>query len=305
MNPGNLFFNRNTKLLRSGWRVLIFGALLISPQVLLSSYMTQSGEAGQEVFEVSFAMIATYVMIVIWVVFISWICLRFLDQMSLASLGFDFHANWWREILRGIAIASAMVMAVVIIQAIGGGTRVIPNARWWSGGEVDFAGLFTVGRDITAALALLAVAGTFEELVYRGYPFQTLLRGAPAIVPILLFSILFGFGHWNNPNRTFFSTANTILAGIWLAAAYLRTRSLWFPTALHFTWNWMMGAFFGLPVSGLSIPQHPIFISTSQHPLWLTGGNYGAEGGAATTLVLIVTIFIILKSPVSPSTHHS
>ena len=59
--------------------------------------------------------------------------------------------------------------------------------------------------------------------------------------------------------------------------------------------NWMMGAFFGIPVSGLSIPQHPLFISTSQQPLWLTGGNYGAEGGAAATIVLIFSILIISK----------
>jgi hypothetical protein len=55
----------------------------------------------------------------------------------------------------------------------------------------------------------------------------------------------------------------------------------------------MMGAFFGLPVSGLNIPQHPILISTSESPVWLTGGGYGCEGGAAATIVLITaTIFI-------------
>jgi hypothetical protein len=144
---------------------------------------------------------------------------------------------------------------------------------------------------------LLILAGAFEELVFRGYAFQTLLRGAPAIVPVLLFSIYFGWAHWDNPNRTLFSTANTALAGIWLSIAYLRTRSLWFPTALHFAWNWTMGAFFGIPISGQRIPPHPILVSTSGEPVWLTGGSYGSEGGVAATVVLIIAIVVIWRAP--------
>ena len=155
------------------------------------------------------------------------------------------------------------------------------------------AGLLLTGKDVLLALVLLIVAAALEELAFRGYAFQTLLRAAPPIVPILLLSIYFGYGHWDNPNRTFFSTANTVLAGVWLAVAYLKTRSLWLPTALHFGWNLTMGAVFGLPVSGLIIPQHSILVSTSGAPVWLTGGSYGPEGGAVATIVVIAsTLFI-------------
>jgi membrane protease YdiL (CAAX protease family) len=118
----------------------------------------------------------------------------------------------------------------------------------------------------------------------------------PAIVPILLLSVYFAYGHWENPSRTFFSTANTVLAGVWLSLAYLKTRSLWLPTALHFGWNWTMGAVFGLPVSGLLIPQHPLLISTSGAPLWLTGGSYGPEAGAAATIVVIASTILIWRA---------
>jgi hypothetical protein len=162
---------------------------------------------------------------------------------------------------------------------------------------IDWTGVRTVAVEIVAALVLLILAGAFEELIYRGYAFQTLLRGAPAIVPILLFSIFFGVAHWGNPSRTLFSTVNTALAGVWLSIAYLRTRSLWFPTALHFTWNWVMGAFFGIPVSGLRIPQQTILVSSGGEPVWFTGGSYGSEGGAAATVVLIIAIFVIWRAP--------
>jgi hypothetical protein len=141
----------------------------------------------------------------------------------------------------------------------------------------------------------MVLAGAWEELMYRGYAFQTLLRGAPAFVPILLLSVFFGYAHWENPSRTLFSTINTALAGVWLSIAYLRTRSLWFPTALHFTWNWVMGAVFGIPVSGLQLPRHPLLVSTPG-PDWLAGGSYGSEGGAAATVTLIIAIIVIWRA---------
>src|SRR5205085_4430420 len=131
-------------------------------------------------------------------------------------------------------------------------------------------------ESLCLASLLLVVAAAFEEIVFRGYAFQTLLRDVPAWLPIILLSLLFGLAHWSNPSRTTFSTINTMLAGIWLAVAYLKTRSLWFTTALHFSWNWTMGLFFGLPVSGL--PLRPsLLTANSEAPLWLTGGSYGCE----------------------------
>jgi len=112
MNPLSIFYNRETKLLRSGWRALIFAALLNAPMLLLSSISARTESSGDNVFDVSFAMIATYALIILWTGFISWLCLRFLDRLPISSLGYDFRPGWWREALRGIAMASTMIAAV-------------------------------------------------------------------------------------------------------------------------------------------------------------------------------------------------
>lgn len=272
--------------------------VLALPQWLMSAMFKSSDSAAKSdsVFEVSVAMILVYVILVGWVLLVSWAGLRFLDRLSLRALGFSFHSNWGREVGLGFVISAAMIVAIVALQAIGGGTRVRLNPFWFQAEGVDFAALAWVGKDLLMSLTLLILAGAFEELVYRGYAFQTLLRGVSPVVPILLLSAFFAVGHWNNPSRTTFSTINTVLAGVWLSVAYLKTRSLWFPTALHFGWNWTMGAVFGLPVSGLFIPQHPVLNSTGEAPLWLTGGSYGPEGGAAATIVVIVSIIVIWKT---------
>jgi hypothetical protein len=120
----------------------------------------------------------------------------------------------------------------------------------------------------------------------------------PAIVPILLLSLIFGLLHLGNPNTSMFAIANTVLAGVWLSVAYLKTRNLWFPTALHFTWNWMMGSFFGLPVSGLKTGAGSSFLlATSEAPVWLTGGDYGCEGGAAVTIVVLIGTALLWRAP--------
>ncbi len=296
MNSTEPFINPQTRLLRSGWRAAIFVALFFLPRVILDLLLPPRPAGTAAGFEVSFGMTLTYVVLIVWLMVISWLCLRFLERLKLSSLGFALRSGWGRDVLKGCAMGATMIAAVVAIQTIGGGTRVMVNSRWLNENGFDWAGASAVASATALALVVLILAGAFEELVYRGYAFQTLLRELPEFAPILLFSIFFGLAHWDNPNRTFFSTANTVLAGIWLSLAYLRTRSLWFPTALHFTWNWMMGAFFGLPVSGLRIPEHPILVSTSGDPFWLTGGSYGSEGGAAATLVLLIAIVVVQRA---------
>lgn len=300
MSTTNFFINPETRLLRSGWRALAFMFVLTLPQWLMatifrSSQPVNQPEGGAD-FDVSVTMILVYGILVGWVVLVSWASLRFLDRLNFRALGFSLHSNWRREVLFGFAISVAMIATIVGLQTIGGGTRVQLNPYWFKPEGIDLTALGLVGIDLLMSLALLILAGAFEELVYRGYAFQTLLRGISPVVPIVFLSAFFALGHWNNPSRTAFSTVNTVLAGVWLSVAYLKTRSLWFATALHFGWNWTMGAVFGLPVSGLFIPQHPILNSTSEAPLWLTGGSYGPEGGAAVTIVVIVSIIIIWKT---------
>jgi len=280
----NIFVDPETKHLRAGWRALVFGVVVALPRfaLLLLPARPPSGDSQSPV-DASPATLFVYVLLAGWVLLVSFACLRWLERLPLSSLGYDFREGWWREILGGFAISALMVAVVVGIQFAGGGTHI----------SLNHASLRTIAGGLAMALAVLILAGTFEELLFRGYAFQTLLRGVPAWVPILILSVVFGAAHWSNPDRTLVSTANTVLAGIWLAAAYLRTRGLWFPTALHFGWNWMMGAFFGLPVSGLTVIKEPLLHSTSGSPVWLTGGAYGCEGGIASTIVLTVTIILL------------
>jgi hypothetical protein len=285
MELTSLFINSTTHRLRSGWRVLIYFTVLGLPNIVLG-LVTKSPETSASMtntFDVSWAMIAIYAVMVAWVVFVSIAAFRWLDGASWRAWGYLLHTGWSRDLFAGLLIGLLMIALTVGAQVLGGGTRLHAAAQGFS-----WQGI------ITASL-LLWLAAAFEELVFRGYAFQTLLRDVPAWVPVLLLNMLFGLAHWTNPSRTNFSTINTALAGVWLAVAVMRTRSLWLATGLHFSWNWTMGVLFGLPVSGMRLPYTFLFASSGS-PLWLTGGSYGSEGGVTATLAFTLAALWIWRT---------
>jgi membrane protease YdiL (CAAX protease family) len=283
MKPLSLFINPNTRLLRGGWRLAIFIILMSLPSVIGSLIVNSGSSSTPQPPSVNIVTIIFYCLMIGWTIFVSWLCLRLFENLPLAVLGCLPHRGWGYHLLLGVVISGLMISAVVLIEGIGGMRLGLNSKLSWS----------AMGNEIAASLILFILAAAFEELQFRGYPLQTLLRSLPAFVPVVLFATLFGLAHLANPNHTKLATINTALAGIWLGVAYLKTRSLWFPTALHFSWNWTMGAVYGLPVSGLRLPSQSLLIASDYGPEWLTGASYGPEGGLAASIVLIgATLFI-------------
>lgn len=211
-----------------------------------------------------------------------YVCARFLEGLPWRSLGLTFHAGWLRDLVLGFVIGFASLVVAVAIASRGFNFSI--DATGWSG----------IVRSMIGSGALLFVAALAEEAMFRGYGLQTLSRAKLAWLGVLLTSVPFALVHLSNPNVVRGLTfANTAVAGIWLAAAYLRTRSLWLPLGVHWSWNWALGWFFGLPISGMKVVSNPLIATQDNGPKWLTGGSYGIEGGVACTIALILfTVFL-------------
>jgi len=134
-------------------------------------------------------------------------------------------------------------------------------------------------------------------LAFRGYAFGRAQEVVGPVATALLSSALFGFAHYGNPQATLLSTCNTVLAGLLLAAARVRSRALWMPIGLHFSWNLFLGPVFAFPVSGYTFGMTAVS-SAAAGSAWLSGGDYGPEGGAALTAVLLVGIALLSRLPV-------
>lgn len=220
-----------------------------------------------------------------------YLCTRFLEGLPWRSLGLTLHTGWFRDLAIGFAVGFVSLAIAVAIA--------------YKGLHFSFttAGLIPTVRSLIGSLVLLFVAALAEEAMFRGYGLQTLSRAKLAWLGVLLTSVPFALVHLSNPNVVPFVTfANTALAGIWLAAAYLRTRSLWLPLGVHWSWNWALGWFFGLPVSGINIVSSPLLQGEELGPKWLTGGSYGIEGGVACTISLIMVTFFLWRTSLVSAT---
>lgn len=287
-------FLNDTGRLRSGWRLIIFGVLLVFLTIvwgvvvrLLLQLVAASGleiPHSSFVFETIFR--AGWIVIAMG---LGYLCARILEDLPWRSLGLTFHKGWFRDLAVGFAIGFAALAIAVAIASKGLSFLLTTD------------GIRATVMSLIGSSALLFVGALAEEAMFRGYGLQTLSRAKLAWLGVLLTSVPFGLGHLYNPNVIPLVTfVNTALAGIWLAVAYLRTRSLWLALGVHWSWNWALGWFFGLPISGLNLVSHPLLKATDSGPKWLTGGSYGIEGGVACTVAMvIVTVFLWRTSLVS------
>ena len=252
--------------------------LYLSAAIAYAAGMLGSGLSADSVFY--------YGLQVVLFILVSVLFLRFAHhhKQPRLGLGLGWHGGALFEIVIGV-VAGAGIVALFW----GAGLAL----RWYevaSGASAGWHSLF-------ATLVALALAAFVEELMFRGYALQLMLRVGPVWPGVLVSSVLFGLAHNANPGASWLSLINTSLAGVLLALLYVRTRSLILPTVFHFAWNAMLGIGLGLPVSGVLIQERAITSALTpkgQTAVLLSGGGYGPEAGLLLTLIASVFFLALL-----------
>ena len=146
---------------------------------------------------------------------------------------------------------------------------------------------FNGGAYLLGPLVVLGLLpGITEEIVARGILFRVVEDGLGTWIALVFSALLFGAGHLANPNATLWSSAAiAIEAGLLLGMAYAWTRSLWFCMGLHAAWNFTQGPLLGIPVSGFDVDS--LLTSTTQGPVLLSGGEFGAEASILTVIICV------------------
>ena len=221
---------------------------------------------------------------------LGWFCGKLLEGLPFRSLGVWFTKFWLKDFSLGFLFGGISVAIAAAIGVLFGDLSFKFN---------DAGGVTAIGITLGMAFVVFFFGAAFEEVLVRGYIFQTFTRAKLAWLAILITSLFFAAGHLANPASNWVSSLNTGLAGGWLGIAYLKTRTLWLAFGVHFGWNWVMGALFGIEVSGLTaLTPSPLFIEVDSGPVWVTGGDYGLEGGIACTVALVVSAAAIWFLPV-------
>jgi len=208
-------------------------------------------------------------------VFMLWIFTKFIDKKPFYSLGF-VKKNVKKDILLGI-LAGFVMIAVGFFLLNYYGQLTIASI------SVDYLNIFV-------GLLLFIVVAFNEELIFRGYMLNNFMDSMPRFWALLVSSFIFGSLHLYNPNIDTIGFGNIILAGFLLGVSYTYTKSLWFPIALHFSWNFFQGTIFGYAVSG-NESYSLIKQSRTVDTVW-NGGKFGFE--ASITAVILLLLFIVL-----------
>jgi membrane protease YdiL (CAAX protease family) len=287
------FFTNQAGHLRSGWRLAIFAvAFLICTQLSQALFFfglaVACHRSAVEIANSNWAFVAGHGSILISALLVGWGCGALFEELPFRALGCSPHRGWLKNFGLGSLLGAATLFLAALFTTVTRGVQF----------RFDPAGALSIGQTLGVSLLLFVFAAAAEEMLFRGYPLQTLTRANLAWLGVLLTSVPFAAVHLANPHAVpGFTFVNTALAGVWLAVAYLRTRSLWLPLALHWSWNWAQASLLGFPVSGIErIAPAPLLQAINAGPDWLTGGAYGIEGGAACTVALLISTMIIWRT---------
>jgi hypothetical protein len=110
---------------------------------------------------------------------------------------------------------------------------------------------------------------------------------------ILPAAVLFGLAHIGNENANLLGILNTMLWGLLLGYAYVRTRALWLPIGLHYGWNLAL-PLLGANLSGFTMGVTGYALRWRVGTLW-SGGNYGPEGSVLTTVIVVALFLVVLR----------
>lgn len=216
----------------------------------------------------------------------SYLTTKFIDHKPFGSIGLSLHPAVLREFGMGCLLGFLMMTGIFVVEYVSGFVKLT-----WT----EFTFLDTTWILIYSAL-FFAVGAFSEEVLFRGYLFQTLMQGITALPAMILMGGCFALAHLSNPHSTTFALINVGLAAIMLSIAYLKTRSLWLPFGLHLAWNYSQTVLYSFPTSGLQFADMKLLVLNQSGPEWLTGGDFGPEGGMLATIALIASAWYILKS---------
>lgn len=213
---------------------------------------------------------------------------RVVNHKPFGAIGLSLHPGAPRELGLGCLLGFLMMAGVFAVEY-----------------PLGYASLGWRGLSLSRSLLVLlssgiyfVIGGVFEELLFRGYLFQTLMQAVTFLPAVVVMAVLFVFAHVWNPHVTLLGLVNVALAAVWLSFAYLKTRSLWLPIGLHCSWNFTQTVIFSFPTSGIESDGHSLASLVQSGPEAITGGAFGPEGGVLATLSLVVCTWYILKSKV-------
>ena len=291
----SVFKNRYGHI-RAGWRILSYLVLFILLSELIISvvdtYLQIKGDDLHD-YELLINRFINKSLRLLTVLLSAVFLLRWIDKRPIGLLGIAFYKGMLKELSIGTIIGLFLgISGILITQLLGLGSLTL--------NPIDLNLIIY----LVAVLIILIISAIYEEILFRGYIFQSLIEGTNIIITLVFVSLLFGAAHLDNEDVTVFYILFTICAGIFLGVMYYRTRALWMCIGTHFIWNWTIG-----PIFGMGIEQNP-FLRRSLFNYQAIEGNMnnginGLEDLIHSIIFIILTIVVWKSNWFKPAEYNS
>lgn len=270
---------RPTRRHGKGWRflqhpltrILVATALISAVAVAIQLLAFALGAAPRSPLGSALGLALAASIVAVYVGFV-----RRVEQRRVVELGFDRATG---EIASGFLLGLALCGTTVLV-------------LW-------LAGVCTVERGgglaaMLPGLCIAVSAGVAEEILLRGVVFRIVEERLGSWIALALSAAIFGLLHGLKPGASIASVlAIALEAGVLLAAAYMYTRRLWLPIALHAAWNFAQLGIFGVRAADNTEPG---LLSTQfSGAEILTGGEYGPDLSVVTIALCLAAAAVLIE----------
>lgn len=158
---------------------------------------------------------------------------------GIKSLGYRRYPHWWKHLLIGFGIG-------FISWGLMYGTRVMFGV-YTIKGFVETQDMIWI---IIQGLIGFGLGSTINDAITRGYVFAHLANKIPIWAVWLISTMIYALDDAWNEGFSLQNTLFSLILGLSLAYAFIKTNAIWFTTGIHFGLNMMYCFFYGVGGSG-------------------------------------------------------
>ncbi len=223
----------------------------------------------QEIIIILFTTLGTFLTL--------WIFTKYIDKKKFINLGFHTK-NKVKEFGLGILIG-------FFIMVLGFGFLYFLN-------EIEIVKFNFNVKETFLSIAIFTLIAVNEEVLCRGYILKNFMVSFNKYIALTISALLFAIMHLANPNMDYFTFFDLFLGGYFLGLSYIYTKNLWFPIALHLSWN-LFQSLLGFNVSGKDM--YSVIELKINDVNRINGGNFGFEGSIFSILFQIIVVYFIWR----------
>ncbi|MGE5602822.1 MAG: hypothetical protein ACM30E_07210, partial [Nitrososphaerales archaeon] len=156
-----VFYNPAQQRARAAWRLLLQAAFFLVPALFVSSLLPPFLASTWGRGTLDYLPVITHGLLLTWLLFVCWLAARFLDHRPFREFGFHFSRAWWRDLVFGLVLGAALMLAIFLVERAAGRITV-RRVLAVAGNGISLPGALIVG-----AIGYIFV-GIYEELCFRG-----------------------------------------------------------------------------------------------------------------------------------------